>query len=105
MPNEIQASPLRKIDVEEMRGRFAAIESRQADLNTSGQRLLARVRPTSKYSGQGGSRQEGALFPVCVGPAGQYYVAGGPGGQYRLQDVDLFAVFEDSAPPVQITFE
>lgn len=102
MSSEIQASPLRKIDVEDMRARFAAIESRQAELKLRGQQLLARIRPTSKYYGQG---EEGAMFPVCVGPAGQYCVAGGPGGQYRLQDVDLFAVFEDSAPPVQITFE
>lgn len=101
MPIELTPSPLRVVDVDKMREEFAAIEARQAVLTEDGQKLLARIRPTSKYFGQG---DEGTLFPVCIGPAGEYCVLGGPGGQYRLSDVDLFAAFDDKKPPTQITF-
>lgn len=101
MATELTQSPLRVVDVEQMRREFAAIEARQAVLTQDGQQLLARIRPTSKYYGQG---DEGTLFPVCIGPTGEYCVLGGPGGQYRLSDVDLFAVFDDKKPPTQITF-
>ena len=101
MPIELTPAPLRVVDVEKMREEFAAIEARQAVLTEYGQKLLARIRSTSKYFGQG---DEGALFPVCIGPAGEYCVLGGPGGQYRLLDVDLFAVFDDMTPPTQISF-
>lgn len=101
MDSELQPQPLRSIDREQMRKDFAAIESRQAELTALGQRLLARIRPASKYFGQG---NEGEIFPVCIGPGGEYCVVGGPGGQYRLADVDLFAVYDDSRPPIQITF-
>ena len=101
MPIELTPSPLRVVDVEKMREQFAAIEARQTVLTEDGQKLLARIRPISKYFGQG---EEGALFPVCIGPAGEYCVLGGPGGQYRLLDVDLFAVFDDKRPPTQISF-
>jgi hypothetical protein len=101
MPTEFTSSPLRVVDVDTMREEFAAIEARQAVLTHDGQKLLARIRPTSKYYGQG---DEGILFPVCIGPAGEYCVLGGPGGQYRLSDVDLFAAFDDKKPPTQITF-
>ena len=101
MATELTPSPLRVVDVGQMRREFAAIEARQAVLTQDGQQLLARIRPTSKYYGQG---DEGTLFPVCIGPAGEYCVLGGPGGQYRLLDVDLFAVFDDKRPPTQITF-
>ena len=101
MPTEVAPSPLRVVDVDKMRQEFAAIEARQVVLTHDGQKLLARIRPTSKYYGQG---DEGTLFPVCIGPAGEYCVLGGPGGQYRLLDVDLFAVFDDKRPPTQITF-
>ena len=101
MPTEVAPSPLRVVDVDKMREEFAAIEVRQAVLTHDGQKLLARIRPTSKYYGQG---VEGSLFPVCIGPAGEYCVLGGPGGQYRLLDVDLFATFDEKRPPTQITF-
>ena len=100
MPTESTPSPLRVVDVDKMREQFAAIEARQAVLTRDGQKLLARIRPTSKYYGQG---NEGGLFPVCIGPAGEYCVLGGPGGQYRLLDVDLFAAFDDKKQPTQIT--
>ena len=84
------------------RAKHAAFEARCEDLMGKGQRLLARVRPSSKYFGQ---RQEGGLFPVVVASTGEYGIVGGPGGQYRQRDVDLFVVFADDAPPIQVTFE
>lgn len=101
MPTELTPSPLRVVDVEQMRKEFAAFEARQAVLTQQGQKLLARIRPSSKYYGQG---VEDTLFAVCIGPGGEYRVLGGDGGQYRLSDVDLFAVFDDEKPPTQITF-
>lgn len=100
MTSELTPQPLRVIDVDKMRADFAAIEARQAVLTAHGQQLLARIRPSSKYFGQG---EEGAFFPVCIGPGGDYCVVGGPGGQYRLADVDLFAVFDESKPPIKLT--
>lgn len=102
MESELTPSPLRVIDRDLLRKEFAAIEARQAVLTDQGQKLMARIRPSSKYHGQG---KEGALFAVCIGPIGDYCVFGGPGGQYRLSDVDLFAVFDETRPPTQITFE
>ena len=101
MPTEVAPSPLRVVDVDKMREEFAAIEVRQAVLTHDGQKLLARIRPTSKYYGQG---DEGTLFPVCIGPAGEYCGLGGPGGQCRLWDGDLVATFDEKRPPTQITF-
>lgn len=102
MASELTPSPLRVVVRDRLRERFTAIEARQAVLTEQGQKLLARIRPSSKYHGQG---EEGALFAVCIGPSGDYSVFGGPGGQYRLSDVDLFAVFDETRPPTQITFE
>ena len=102
MASELNPPPLRVVDRDLLREKFAAIEARQAVLTEQGQKLMARIRPSSKYHGQG---EEGALFAVCIGPSGDYSVFGGPGGQYRLSDVDLFAVFDETRPPTQITFE
>jgi hypothetical protein len=57
----------------------------------SGQQLYAKIKRSSKYYGQG---ERGALFEVFVeaGHAEAYVVQGGPGGQYRLSDVNLFVV-------------
>lgn len=65
-----------------------------------GQQLYARIKKTSKYFGQG---EPGALFPVFIDAATkwEYRVIGGPGGQYRLADVDLFVV--DGEDKLQIT--
>ena len=70
--------------------------------DSTGQRLLAKIRPSSKYFEQG---VEGELFPVTIAPIGLHIVQGGPGGRYQLVDVDLFAIFNDETPPIQITFE
>jgi hypothetical protein len=56
-------TPLRKIDMDAARAQLAALEAKCEALMSSGQRLLARIRPTSKYFGQG---EEGGLFPVAV---------------------------------------
>lgn len=101
MSSELKPTPLRTVDKEQLRKDFAAIEARRAVLTEHGQKLMARIRPSSKYHGQG---DEGALFAVCIGPDGEYNVLGGPGGQYRLSDVDLFAVFDEGRPPTQVTF-
>jgi len=100
---ELKSLPLRVVDVDQMREEFAVIEAKRAVLTEHGQKLMARIRPSSKYYGQG---NEGDLFPVCVGHGGKssYNVLGGPGGQYRLCDVDLFAVFDEEKQPTQITF-
>lgn len=101
MSSELKPTPLRTYDRDQLRHELAAVEARREVLTMQGQRLLARIRPSSKYYGQG---KEDAVFAVCVGPSGEYCVLGGPGGQYRLSDVDLFTVFEEGKPPTQITF-
>lgn len=88
--------------MEVARAEFAAFEVKCEALMSTGQKLLARIRPSSQYFGQG---NEGQLFPVVVASRHEYGVIGGPGGQYRLHDVDLFAVFSDDVEPIQITFE
>lgn len=95
-------TPLRSTDQVAARERIAAFEARCESLRFSGQKLLARIRPSSKYFGQSA---EGELFPVVVASRDDYGVIGGPGGKYRLCDVDLFVVFFDEAAPIQITPE
>lgn len=54
-----------------------------------GTSLYAEIKRSSKYYGQTAA---GELFRVSVVPGGEYVVQGGPGGQYRLKDVWLWAV-------------
>lgn len=91
----------RLIDAEVDRAEQAVFNTKCANAKAAGQKLLARIRPSSKYFGQG---DEGRLFSVAITAPEEYCVKGGPGGRYRLSDVDLFAVF-DSEDPTQITFE
>lgn len=93
---------LRKIDYVAMQAEEDARQLKIQQLQATGQKLFARIRPSSKYYGQGG---EDFLFPVVITSSPEYRVSGGPGGQYRLKDVDLFAEFTSGVPPVQITFE
>lgn len=79
-----------------------AFKERCAALAAAGQRLFAKIRPGSKYFEQG---VKGELFPVAITPDGEYPVHGGPGGQYRLLDVDLFVNFDEATQPIQITFQ
>jgi hypothetical protein len=60
-----------------------------------GQQLYAKIKKASKYYGQG---ERGALFEVFVytGHREGYVVQGGPGGQYRLADVNIYVVEDGS---------
>ena len=59
-----------------------------------GTQLVATIKKSSKYYGQGA---KGARFPVSIqSDSCGYVVLGGPGGQYRLADVHLFAVVGNS---------
>lgn len=64
-----------------------------------GQQLFAKIKKSSKYYDQNEwakadpQRWGGFPFAVMVDPAyGDYCVQGGPGGQYRLADVNLYVV-------------
>jgi hypothetical protein len=63
-----------------------------------GQQIYAKIKRSSKYFNQNKSAQEdpdfyGWPFRVRIDPhAGEYLVQGGPGGCYRLNDVNLFIV-------------
>lgn len=54
------------------------------------QQLYAKIKRSSKYYSQG----DGAPFEVLIVPGDPcgYVVMGGPGGQYRLSDVNLFVI-------------
>ena len=61
--------------------------------------LACRIRKSSKYYGQ---TKPGELFPVnVVNNAGGYIFVGLP-GDYRVEDVDLFAILSDGSE-VQIS--
>lgn len=66
-------------------------DAEKAEKVKSGQQLFAKIKRSSKYYGQG---ERGALFEVFVeaGNPAAYLVQGGPGGQYRLSDVNIFVV-------------
>lgn len=55
------------------------------------QQLYARIKRSRKYYGQG---EKNALFEVFIDTPEnwEYVVIGGPGGRYRLADVNLFVV-------------
>ncbi|MGA3984076.1 hypothetical protein ACI2VE_23260 [Ralstonia nicotianae] len=62
--------------------------------------LFAEIKRSSKYYGQS---ERGELFAVSLLARGEYVVQGGPGGQYRLKDVWLWAVdAEDPARRVRL---
>lgn len=58
-----------------------------AGCGPSGQQLFARIKKSSEYA-----HQTDQAFPVRVGqpPYGDYAVHGGPGGLYRLSDVEFY---------------
>ena len=70
------------------------LKQQQKRRSESGTQLVAQIKRSSKYFGQG---KEGARFPVSIqSDSCGYVVLGGPGGQYRLVDVNLFAAIGDS---------
>ena len=56
-----------------------------------GQQLFARIKKSSEYA-----YQTDKLFPVRVGASAydDYVVHGGPGGVYRLRDVNFYVLVE-----------
>jgi len=62
-----------------------------------GQKYFAKIRKDSPYVGQiswaKARPQIGYPFPVRLtdrGPLDEYCVKGGPGGQYRIEDLDIY---------------
>lgn len=81
-------------------GTFTNLETRAAWLGfeaahgpagcgPTGQQLHARIKKNSEYA-----HQTDRLFPVRVGkpPYGNYAVHGGPGGVYRLSDLEFYVI-------------
>ncbi len=80
------------VTVEEIEAESQAKDRENLRLASRGTQLVASIKKSSKYCGQG---KEGARFPVSIqDPGYEYVVRGGPGGQYRLADVDNFAVVD-----------
>jgi len=86
---------------EEGRAKVAEYEREKAETVRHGQQLYAKIKRSSKYYGQNSwakaepRRWGGFPFKVRVDPAyGEYCVQGGPGGQYRLSDVNLYIIEE-----------
>lgn len=92
--------PLEIIDLTTDEGRARADElDREADAVVSqGQQLYAKIKKSSKYFNQNSFAQAeperwGWPFRVhIVAAPGDYCVQGGPGGQYRLDDVNLYII-------------
>ena len=68
------------------------------------QQLYAKIKRSSKYEYQNQTAKDngfGLPFEVDVAPAfatsKSYVVHGGPGGQYRLADVNLFVKCDDGS--------
>ena len=78
----------------EGRLKIADYKRQKAEKVKSGQQIYAKIKKSSKYYGQG----DGGLFEVFVeaGNREAYVVQGGPGGQYRLTDVNLYIVEDGS---------
>lgn len=76
----------------EGRAKVVEYEKDKAERIACGQQIYARIKRSSKYYGQTAPDE---LFPVYLEAMGYregYVVQGGPGGQYRLRDVDLYVV-------------
>ena len=60
------------------------------------QQIYAKVKKSSKYYGQNEWAKQSGEFPfpvtIDVRTCDSYRVRGGPGGQYRMEDVNLFVV-------------
>lgn len=90
---------LRIVDLNTPEGRaeVAREKAEKEAMVRRGQQLYAKIKRNSQYYGQG---KEGALFEVFVESSSSpeaYVVQGGPGGQYRLKDVNLYIVEDGRA--------
>lgn len=75
------------------------LDHQAAEFAGTPQQIYAKIRAESKYVHQNESAERepdrwGWPFRVRIvgGPLWGYLVKGGPGGQYRLDDVDLFVI-------------
>ena len=73
------------------RAQLAAHEAEKDSMINLGQQIFAKIKKSSKYYGQ---TSPGELFAVFIDASmrSEYRIQGGPGGQYRLADVNLFVV-------------
>lgn len=76
-----------------------AIDEQQKNrVPATGQQLYAVIKKSSKYAPQNEvAKREpayGLPFRVRIDPAYRYPVQGGPGGQYPLEDVQLFVIVD-----------
>ncbi len=93
---------MRLIDMTTPEGRaeVEAYEREKKEMVAQGQQIYARIKRSSKYYHQNefakqSPGQFGWPFRVFIDPAcGSYCVQGGPGGQYRLADVNLFVIVD-----------
>lgn len=68
--------------------------------------LYAKIKSSSKYFNQNSYAERYGKFPFpvkIVPTSDEYCVQGGPGGQYRLEDVDLFVIVGDKKIKFQAT--
>jgi hypothetical protein len=87
------------LQTENGRAAVAEYERENSAEGGRGQQLYAKIKRTSRYAYQNAQAKEepqrwgGFPFKVYIDPsAGGYCVKGGPGGQYRLADVNLFII-------------
>jgi hypothetical protein len=87
------------MSTEEGRATVEEYDRDKAETVRFGQQLFAKIKRSSKYYNQNEwaeaepKRWGGFPFKVRVDPTyGEYCIQGGPGGQYRLADVNLFVV-------------
>lgn len=86
----------------EGQARAEAADREKDGMVRRGQQLYAKIKKSSKYFSQNWSAEQdperwgGFPFEVFIEASGRgYCVQGGPGGQYRLEDVNLFVKDED----------
>lgn len=87
------------MSTEEGRAKVDEYERDKAETVRYGQQIYAKIKRSSKYYNQNEwaaaepKRWGGFPFKVRVDPAyGEYCIQGGPGGQYRMADVNLYVV-------------
>ncbi|WP_337881742.1 hypothetical protein [Chromobacterium haemolyticum] len=80
------------MNTKEGRDAVDAYEKEREAMVTKGQQLYAKIKRSSKYYGQTKPHEVFCVYIVAEPCGGEYVVQGGPGGQYRLRDVNLFVI-------------